>query len=433
MNRVIYVEYFDEEATNNVCAFLVDEPEQVIFIGGNSGRMKKAIEKYRIVAEGRGLGTKMTYLAVNVNRLDVIVRVLSDIVENNTGADGMCNCVFDLTGGNDLVLVAMGIVYNKYADRHIQMQRFNVPGGTVLDCDADGRRFSTAVPSLTVEENIRIHGGDIVYRGQKPGGTRRWRIDEDFLQDIDSIWDVCRRDVKKWNHQINLLETAEKMRIVGDSYDPEYDHLLVEANIDAMTAHLGRRSRDELDSFDSVVTGLRQCGVLTEYSSDGVDLRIRYKNDQVRHCLTKAGQALEMKIYSTALRVRDREGKPVYNDVMTGVTIDWDGELFHPKGSRVRDTENEIDVIMMHGAIPVFVSCKNGIVTMEELYKLNVVAERFGGEYSRRVLVANAIDDRLSGEYLRQRASDMKIRIVENMQNMTDEELCRTIANLWQS
>lgn len=276
-----------------------------------------------------------------------------------------------------------------------------------------------------------IHGGGIVYANQKTGGTRKWNNNEGFLEDIDGIWEVCRRDVRRWNSQINLLETANKMKIIENTDDPDYDPLLIEANIASITAHLGRGSEKKLDSFDSVISGLRQNGILTEYSSDGVKLRVRYKNEQVRACLAKVGQALEMKIYSTALKLRDANGKPIYNDVMNGVVIDWDGEIVHPKGSRIKDTENEIDVIMMHGAIPVFVSCKNGNVDTDELYKLCSVADRFGGKYARRVLVANAVDEGAAGDHLRQRAADMDVRLIENVQNMNDEELCRVITNLW--
>ena len=46
---------------------------------------------------------------------------------------------------------------------------------------------------------------------------------------------------------------------------------------------------------------------------------------------------------------------------------------------RPQETKNEIDVMLMRGVVPVFVSCKNGAVKMDELYKLDTVAQRFGG------------------------------------------------------
>jgi len=97
------------------------------------------------------------------------------------------------------------------------------------------------------------------------------------------------------------------------------------------------------------------------------------------------------------------------------------------------DTENEIDVLLMHGMVPVFISCKNGHVEMEELFKLGTVADRFGGKYAKKVLVATALTDNISTQHLLQRAEDMGIRVVTELASMEEPELLRTIRNLWQS
>jgi hypothetical protein len=54
------------------------------------------------------------------------------------------------------------------------------------------------------------------------------------------------------------------------------------------------------------------------------------------------------------------------------------------------------------------------------------VAERFGGKYARKVLVATALDSLgETGKYIRQRAQDMNIRVVENL---GEKELKNSIA-----
>ena len=81
---------------------------------------------------------------------------------------------------------------------------------------------------------------------------------------------------------------------------------------------------------------------------------------------------------------------------------------------------------------PVFISCKNGIVTSDELYKLDAVADRFGGKYAKKVLVATSIGSLgEAGKYLSQRAKDMNIRLVENIQDLDDAELARKIKSFW--
>ena len=80
------------------------------------------------------------------------------------------------------------------------------------------------------------------------------------------------------------------------------------------------------------------------------------------------------------------------------------------------DTEKEIDVILMKGVVPAFISCKNGIIPGDELYKLNTVAEQFGSEYARKVLVATDMGKAgKSRKYFLERARDMGIQIIEDV------------------
>ena len=86
----------------------------------------------------------------------------------------------------------------------------------------------------------------------------------------------------------------------------------------------------------------------------------------------------------------------------------------------------------MHDTVPIFISCKNGYLDSNELYKLKTVAERFGDRYAKMVLVANCIDDLGDAAgYLRQRITDMGIHLIEKVQDMSDERLAKELKNLW--
>ena len=102
------------------------------------------------------------------------------------------------------------------------------------------------------------------------------------------------------------------------------------------------------------------------------------------------------------------------------VGIDWDG-LVDAQGF---DTCNEIDVVLMHGTTPLFVSCKNGNVDKDEPYKLHTVATRFGGPYARKMLIVTDPGQKKGRAYqtLRQRASDMGISFVSNAAKLTPQE-----------
>ncbi len=433
-----YIEFFDKEAVENICSSLIKAPERVILLGDKQKLMQKHAERYKAVLQARGADVEFVCLTVNKNDIQSIVNVLSETVEKYD------DCVFDLTGGEELYLVATGIVFEKNKDRNIQMHRINVRNSTIIDGDRDGHTIlSENGPELSVEENIRIHGGDIVYDDQRKGKTFRWDMSADFKKDINSMWNICRADTQLWNTQICVLEAAEIL--AGQT-----EELTVSVPAGALKDLIKRRGGDYV-TIKYIFESLYNAGLLEEYKINDDIFSVSYKNAQVKRCLTVAGQVLEMKVFLAALEAREDDGTKTYNDVMNGVHIDWDGKL--GDDSNGYDTENEIDVLMMHGLVPVFVSCKNGKIDMDELYKLDTVAARFGGKYAKKVLVATSLEGQRAkkvpdassvggkdfADHFRQRAVDMGIKLIEgNLKNdrdndftyMNDDEIYRLIRSL---
>lgn len=418
-----FVEFFDRAASENVFACLAYVPDRVIYIGDNSRRMKKYALYYQRVFENRGYNIGFSFRTVSKSNLDNAVGVITDIVETYD------DCVFDITGGEEILNVALGIVYARYPDKNIQIHKFNIRNNKVYDCDKDGIPVYRQIPALSVKENLWIHGADMVCGNVRENDTCNWDMNEDFTEDINKMWSVCKEDVRYWNAVISVFEAAEKTKI-GENENS----LTTTADLGALETLLSKRKVD-FNNSNPIIRKLLKFGLLRNFDIvGGKAVRITYKNRQVKRCLTKSGQALEMKIFSCAKNVLDDDGRNVYNDALNGVVIDWDGDFDDDKTGERYDTENEIDVLLMHGMIPVFVSCKNGLLSAEELYKLNTVAERFGGEYAKKVLVATSLSALgETGGYLRQRAGDMNIRIVEDIQNLDDDGLERVLGNLWRN
>ena len=390
-----YVEFFDRTSIENICACLTDAPERVIFLGDNAKLMKRYIENYKKVFLGRGQDIEFVFRRVSKGDLGHLVDVLEDIINEYE------ECSFGITGGEEMLMLALGIVYERYSDKNIQIHKFGIRNNRIYDCDKDGNTIYKGTPVLSVEENVRIYGGDIVYGDSSGDKTYLWNMTADFVKDIDAMWVICRNDVRAWNTQIAMFENLDKLGTVSE---------------DGLTVTVQNvRHKPPHRIIRGIINQLRHKGLLTEYEENEEQFTLSYKNAQVKKCLTKAGMVLEMKVYASARSLRDSDGTPIYNDAMNGVVIDWDGEL-HEVKENFHDTKNEIDVLLMHGMIPIFISCKNGDVTVNELYKLNTVAERFGGKYAKKVLVATALDSLgETGKYIRQRAQDMNIRVVENL------------------
>lgn len=420
-----YVEFFDKDAVENVCACLAHKPDRVIFLGADKKKMERHIIRYKKVFEERNIDIDFAVpKSVTKNDLQTMVDVLTQIAEENN------DCVFGLTGGEDLHLVAMGIVYERYKDKkNIQMHRFNLKNNTIIDCDQDGKTIlEETLPSLTVQENIRIYGGDVIYESEKSGTTYRWSYTDEFISDINTMWDICRENPRKWNTHIGILAKAETLKNEPAAL------LCTKVKTDDLKSHM-ESTGVKPETLKSLVQKMYSEGLIPEYRIDENEFCVTYKDEQVKRCLTKAGQVLEMKMSVLLMKAKDKKGNPIYNDVVNGVYIDWDGKL--QKSSDTPDTANEIDVLAMRGTIPVFISCKNGKVLIDELFKLNSVAEQFGGKYAQKILIAPGLykNELSQYEYLFQRAEDMHIRVIDSIRHdlneLSDEKIIKLFNNLW--
>lgn len=412
------IEFYDTSPIENAICAITTVPEKIIFLGDGSA-MEKFDCVFRSILGERHPDTKIEYKSVNRNSLNDMVEKLSAIVTEEE------ECLFDLTGGEDLALVAMGIVYEKY--RHtgkIQMQRLNVNSGVIYDCDGDGNLNVASTPTLSVEENIKLHGGVVRYSALDEVRTRKWDMNEEFRRDIDKLWEICRKNPGRWNSSIKLLAALEGDMEKNDELDSELIVAAADAVIEDRNGYVY--------TLRDFLLELQAEDVIFGYHEDDEVLTFVYKNSEIKKCLAKEGTLLELKVYSTATEVKDKNGNPVFTDAMCGVFIDWDGEL-HDRLDDEHDTENEIDVVLMKGVMPVFISCKNGTIDGEELYKLDAVARRFGGKYVKKVLIATYLGrkaDSDSMKHLRQRAKDMKINFIDGVHTLDSGEFYKMLRNI---
>lgn len=416
-----FVEFFDKTAAENLVTALATNAERIILIGRYENTLKSHKRRYQQVFEGRKKATEIICRAPEDNTLAGAMKLLQEIV------DTYPDCAFDITGGDELFLVALGRIYELNKDKHIQIQCVDLKKNKFFDIDKDGEVFFQEIPTLSIKENICIYGGEVIEGDINSDRTYNWDMSEDFLIDIEKMWQFCHSKPKLWNVYISTLEEANKSGAVSE------DELKLTASIEVVKQKLAKKGF-KFSFTDGFLSFLYREGLITDYSKSETEISVTFKNSQVKKCLTKAGQVLEMKVFALAKFCMDEQGNNIYDDVMNGVFIDWDRNSDNPG-----DTHNEIDVLMMHDMVPVFVSCKNGKVTSEELYKLSSVANRFGGEYAKKVLVATSLCDLADGGYdIRRRARDMQIRIVERPKSdknskeiINDSWLCREIENLW--
>lgn len=409
---MVIVEFFSQSPIENMVSTLANRPEVVVFVG-DLKKMKRYHPVFLKFLEATGnAATRLEYRGIRSRNLQEIVESLEEIVEEFPG------CHFDITGGDPMSTAAVGIVCERHRDQGIELHQYNIRTGKVYDCDLNGKTASGDIPGMSVEQNIILHGGCVVSGEVRENGTLPWDFTEEFLKDVETMWKICRTNVNQWNRQITMIDDMGR-------FDRSDDPLWVRVRTAELESYLSER-RVPMD-LKGVLEKLERAGMLRGLEREGEYFSLGFKNDQVRRVLTKAGTILELVTCLAAKKAAQKDGKLCYHDAMTGVFIDWDG-VVHEQDDQTVDTENEIDVILMRGLVPVFISCKNGAVGEDELYKLATVAERFGGDYVKKVLVGTTLGrGGRSKQYLLARAKDMGIQVLEGVHKMPEAEFVKQL------
>ena len=130
-------------------------------------------------------------------------------------------------------------------------------------------------------------------------------------------------------------------------------------------------------------------------------MRFRFPDETVRFWLRDIGAVLELQVYRACLCA------DCFDDVVLSAIVNWEG------GHIQRDSvTNEIDVVAVQGIHPVFISCKTCEIRTEALNELAILRDRFGGKWSRAVIVTSASATK-SRAPMRRRAAELNIEVIE--------------------
>ena len=398
------IECFDRSPMENIAGCLYLRPDKLILLGDRE-RMEQPARRYRALLKHRGLDTQVVLQGIRKNDLAGTAAVLADIVRREQ------DCVIDLSGGDEQTIMAVGAMMasiDRDLRQRVSVQKFDPERGTVLHCDSDGCTVSDSPAALTVGELVALNGGSAT--------TETHQISKDCgPRDLDRLWSMVTADPKKWNRSIALLGEFESRSDSKDQIHLDLEELRGRIrNFDEKEP----RIRDLLEEF-------RDRDIISDRSSWDT-LRYRYTSPLLRYCTQKAGNVLEIKTLLEA-RALQEDGKPYFDDCQMSVTIDWDGITHHPM-ERIPETRNEIDVVLTRGLVPLFISCKNGDIGDEELYKLHTVATRFGGPHARKMLIATDLDRKsaAANRSFVQRAWDMDIFVVTDAAELSREDWAET-------
>jgi len=357
------IEFFDKTPVDNIAAALALRPKRIVYIGTERQKLSSALPHIRKILTAHGMKTALTMRLIRPNDLSGILEVLREILSRED------EYIFDFTGGDDMALVALGMVF-RMTGRKTGVFRLDCDTrlGTLYRIPADTDGAFAAVPfdgtlaenrvDLTLEEGIRLHRGQIREEMISFNTAAGFPFTAETYRELNRLWKLCRSDCGYWNSQIGRL---------GAALRPTEESRLV------YTLSAGMRGVDE--SFLAALTD----GKFIRLESQGKSglWRCTFENLYLRDCLTKSGTLLEYKTYMTALYWPHGTGPSSYTDGGAGVVIDWKEAGDKTSGASPRyttetkrsgphkspvpaTTRNEIDTLLMKGLVHVFISCKNG-------------------------------------------------------------------------
>ena len=380
------VELFDSCQIENIVSYLKFKPPKIIFIGFSDDDFTEKYNAIKKMIKKQNQAVAVEYVHVPRYNYQVIVQKLEKIIADNA------DCFFDLTGGKELVLVAMGSISTKY---NIPIYQIDIATNKIMPVSCCENFPKENNDSLTLLESITLNCG-ILEQQAVPG------ITHNFMEAVQELWSIAKPNSRLWNIETKALITFEKnFAAVTDSC--------------TITCALND-FRAESHNFSALLHSLKRHNLITLQQHENL-IRYQYKSDSVRHFLEKSGNILESYIYSVMKSI-EKDCSDHIHDVSMQVVVRWleDGQPSH--------TSNEIDVACMCGNIPAFISCKNGKVDKNALYELHTVANRLGGKYAKKILVVTDINSSLPAKAaLLSRAQEMNIAVISDVDKLSEDKL----------
>ncbi len=365
------IEIYDEESVLNLVTTCAANPETVVMLGGERLADELLRSRQKGFLRRRKSDTKIEYKLCNINDCTSIIEALAEITEEHQ------DCVIDVSGGNDLALVACGM-FAESCD--VPLMRLDEERG----CFADVRAFPEAekltLPVFSIEDMIAMTGAGVLRNGRISAED----IDDELRRDTFILWDIFMDYYSSWH----------KYTLFFHSADEDKEDML---SVDTEIIYNGEKS----NCPSALLDRLEREGFITDCRITQERVKFRYKNAVTRYMLRDRGSVLELMTYCRMTECG------LFDDVDISVIIDWDG-----RGDS--ETTNEIDIMAVKGLTTYFISCKSAKpdnLSSEYLYEIDTMAHRLGGRYAQPVLVTAVSNIRSTAPSMWERAHDMRVII----------------------
>lgn len=385
------VEFYDSNSIDNILSSLVLHPKRVLLLGKSFEELEAFEKRMLKIFEKRKLNIKTECFETDGCGFDDIKKFLFELVEKYG------NCAFDLTGGSEVIHLALGAVSEKLP---VSMHFTDSETGDIKICsDSLGLYKEFFKPKLDFEDIAAVFGG--VVKQKKNSSSYKT---DDFVGDVKALWNICSRNCGEWN------KTVQSVAKLIKDYATHRGNNAYSANKKDVSDGYERLGR-KFTLNKNIIMRLKEKKFFSFSEKDGSYL-FSFKNKMVKEVLTKCGRIFELYTYMMSDTLI-YGGERFFDEAQTSVVLCRKGI---EEKSASADVLNEVDVVMRKGIVPVFVSCKNGGCDSDELYKLAVVSEKFGGNNAKKVLLTTCFVPDAS---FLQRAKELGITVIHSAHTMS--------------
>lgn len=366
------IELYDERPIENVLSTEMFRPERTVFLcPAEVARNEDLQSKLREYFDRKGWKGELVFLESGMYHSGKLLFLLRGV------AARYGDCTVDITGGSDAALFACGLfcaetdvpvfTYSRKQNCFYEIQ--NAPFADNVPCTLQH----------TVEDCFLMAGGAL-----RPGRVDNTVLDE-YLDLFDPFFKLYLRFRTRWTKIVKYLQET--------SQTPKGEPIRLE--VKAAYTVQGEKGQT-IDAPEDCLRELEKIGLLKNVRVGRSEVSYAFRDLQVRKWLRDVGSVLELYVYKA---FQDSE---LFNDVRTSAVVDWE------KG-RPDSVTNEIDVMVMQGILPTFVSCKTCEIDTDALNELAILRDRFGGHGARAAIVTTQICRGIT----RHRAAELNVRVID--------------------
>lgn len=366
------LELLDREPLRNVLSAINFRPKRVLFLGGSDiHQMKDHILTF---FRRQQYAPEVEFLYQDPSDFRGVLQQMRTLKQRYP------DLTIDITGGRNLALLSAGVFT---AQEQVPLFYFDWKREryfSVYGCQSlEGAAFSAG---LTVEDIITLFGG--TYLGSAHLSTG---IDPMAYQAlIHGMWQLFLSHQSSWSASTSYFQNMGKFN--RPSADPLFYDVPSKFYLGNMVLSAPRE----------ILRELQRLGVLSHLELTKSRARFRFLNEAFRQWMGIAGVWLELELTLLCLE------SSLFHDVQMSVRADWDRDP-------TNGTNNELDVVAVRSAFPIFFSCKIGLPKTPAVEEIAVLSRRFGGRMARAVLVTAANLEQDAPAVYR-RAIDMGVTVI---------------------